>query len=119
MGLFGGGSEARKKAKMYAKLEKNLGKKLDDVNMHYTDAETGLNQIHNSLADGPGEAEGKIITDFISKEGVWSSEYRKILMAMQNAKIVLLTRKTEAASLKTYWEMRAELEEARGENENV
>ncbi|MDE6405237.1 MAG: hypothetical protein K2M20_06270 [Lachnospiraceae bacterium] len=118
MGLFGGGSEARKKAKMYGKLEKKLGEKLNDANMYYSDGETGLNQVHTSLADGPGEAEGRIFTDFISKEGVWNGEYRKILMAMQNAKIILATRKAEAASLKAYWEMQAELEEARGVSEN-
>lgn len=113
-GLFGGGSEARQKAKMYEKLEKTLGEKLDIVNTYYTNAETMLNAAHDSLTNGPGEAQGKIITDFISKENVWKSEYKNILMAMQNAKTNLVMRKSEAAQLKTYWQMQADLEEQRG-----
>lgn len=114
MGLFGGSSEARQKAKMYEKLEKKLGQKLNDVEMYYTDAETGLNEIHNSLKGGPGDAQGNIKTDFIDKEGVWNGEYQKILMAMQNAKRMLSQRKQEAGWRKAYWEMQAELEEMKG-----
>lgn len=110
MGLLGGGSEAKKKAKMYAKLEKKLENKLNDVNMYFTDAETGLNEVHNSLTNGPGEAKGNIKTDFVDKAEVWYGEYKNILMAMQNAKMILSIRKTEAAELKTYWEMQADLE---------
>lgn len=116
MGLFGGSSEARKKANMYAKLEKKLGEKLNDVTMYYSDAETGLNEIHSSLTGGPGAAEGRIMTDFTDKEGVWSGEYRKILMAMQNAKMTLSQRKQEAGWRRAYWEMQAELEEMKGVN---
>lgn len=113
--LFGGCSEARKKAEKYEKLEKKLGEKLDEVNSKYNDAENGLKGIHSQLTDGPGEAEGKIMTDFTDKEGVWSGEYRKILSMMQLAKMKLVFRKDEARMKKEYWESRAELEEMEGE----
>lgn len=116
MGLFGGSSEARQKAKRYEKLEKKLGQKLNDVEMYYTDAETGLSEIYNSLKGGPGDAEGNIMTDLIDKVGVWNTEYQKILTAMQNAKMTLSLRKQEAGWWKVYWEMQAELEEMKGVN---
>lgn len=109
-----GGSEARQKAKKYEKLEKTLGEKLDIVNTDYTTAETILNAVHDSLTNGPGEAQGNIMTDFTGKENVWKSEYKNILMAMQNAKANLVMRKSEVTQLKIYWQMQADLEEMRG-----
>lgn len=113
-GLFGGGSEARRKAKMYEEVEKKLGKKLNEINQYYSDVDTALNEVHNSLTDGPGDAEGNIMTDFTDKEGVWSREYTQILTAMQSAIMTLSLRKAEAGQLKTYWEMQAEIEEMKG-----
>ncbi len=113
-GLFGWGSEARQKAKKYEELEKVLGEKLDKINEYYSDAETALNEVHNSLTGGPGEAEGIIMTDFTTKESFWSGEYKSALMAMQNAIMILSQRKAEAGERKTYWEMQAEIEERKG-----
>ncbi|MDE6748383.1 MAG: hypothetical protein K2K21_04875 [Lachnospiraceae bacterium] len=113
-GWFGWGSEARQKARKYEALEKVLGEKLDKANEYYSDAETALNEVHNSLTGGPGEAEGNIMTDFTDKESSWSGEYKSALMAMQNAIKILSQRKAEAGELKTYWEMQAEIEETKG-----
>ena len=113
-GWFGGGSEARQKAKKYEALEKVLGEKLDKINEYYSDAETALNEVHNSLTGGPGEAEGKIMTDFTAKESSWSGEYKSALMAMHNAIMTLSQRKAEAGARKTYWENQAAIEEAKG-----
>lgn len=110
-GVFGSASDARRKAEMYEKLEKFLGEKLDEVSEYYSTAETALSEVHNTLANGPGEAEGKIMTDFTSKEGVWNGERTQILMAMQNAKTTLSLRKSEAGQQKVFWEMMAEREE--------
>ena len=113
-GLFGWGSEARQKARKYEALEKVLDKKLNEINQEYSNAETALNETHNSLTGGPGEAEGKIMTDFTEKESLWSGEYKSALMAMQNAIMILSLRKAEAGERKTYWEMQAAIEEEKG-----
>ena len=113
-GWFGGGSEARQKAKKYEALEKVLGEKLDKVNEYYSDAETALDETHNSLTSGPGEAEGNIMTDFTEKENFWNGEYKAVLMAMQNAKMALSRRIAEAGAWKAYWERQAEIEEMKG-----
>lgn len=109
--LFGGKSEAKKKAEMYEKLETKLGEKMDEISEYYTTAETTLNEIHDSLANGSGEAEGNIMTDFANKEEVWNGEYKQILTAMQSAMTTLSLRKSAAGQLKAYWEMQAEIEE--------
>ncbi|MCM1040673.1 MAG: hypothetical protein NC314_04335 [Roseburia sp.] len=110
-GVFGSASAARQKAKMYEALEQKLGEKLDEVTQYYSNAETAMDDIHDSLANGSGEAEGNIMTDFTDKEGVWNREYKQILMAMQSAATTLSLRKSEAGQLKTFWEMLAEREE--------
>ena len=53
---------------MYKELEEKLGEKLDEVTSYYSMAREGLEGWHDSLANGPGEAQGKIVTDFINKE---------------------------------------------------
>lgn len=110
-GVFGSAGEARQKAKMYEELEQKLGEKMDEITQYYSTAETSLDDIHNSLANGPGEAEGNIMTDFTDKEGVWNKEYKGILMAMQAAITALSLRRSEAGQLKTFWEMMAAREE--------
>ncbi|MCI9465018.1 MAG: hypothetical protein HFI48_14225 [Lachnospiraceae bacterium] len=116
---MGNASAAREKANMYKELEEKLGEKLDEVTSYYSMAREGLEGWHDSLANGPGEAQGKIVTDFINKEAVWKGEYEGILSAMKNTMITLVLRKTEAGQLKTYWEMQAEIEEMKERNANV
>lgn len=115
---MGNASAAREKANMYRELEQKLEEKLDEVTSYYSAAREGLNGWHDSLADGPGEAEGKLMTDFTDKEAVWKSEYEQILLEMKNTMITLVVRKTEAGQLKVYWEMQAEIEEMKEMSEN-
>lgn len=118
MGLIGGGSDAKRKVKMFKKLIEKLDKVLNNFNEQYTQVSTGLQEVHSKLTDGPGEAEGKIITDFTEKEGDWNREYSDILTNMQLAKGTLLMRKNEAVMWKSYWENQVRMEEMRGANFN-
>lgn len=105
---------AREMANKYKELEKKLEEKLNEFNGYYTQAATELNETHSCLTVEADDAEGRIKTDFINKEGIWNSEYKNILIEMQYAKIRLSLRKDEARSKKIYWETKAEIEEMEG-----
>lgn len=112
------GGSAKDNVKKYEKLIKKLEKASKTVDDYYGQVSTGLQEVHSHLTSGPGEAEGKIITDFTEKEGDWNREYSDILTNMQLAKGTLLMRKNEAVMWKSYWENQVRMEEMRGANFN-
>jgi len=116
--LFGGGSEAKRKVDMYEKLIEKLEEALRKFSEYYTQASTQLKEVHGQLTGGPGEAEGKIMTDFTDQEGVWKREYETILIKMQLAKSAMEMRKSEAEMWKEHWENQVKLEEMKGANLN-
>lgn len=115
-GWFGGGSEARQKAKMYAELETFLESKEAEISSLYHDIADTFNKADERFTNGPGEAEGKILTDFETKEAVWRGKYQKILLNMKNGLGTVRIKKATAGQLKAQWERKAELEEMK---ENV
>lgn len=102
---------AREMARMYEKLAETLSGKHGDIMGYYVNLSNGLESVNSNLTDGPGEAEGKILTDFLEKEAEWRGKYQTILMRIQNGLATLGMRISSAKSLANYWKMQAEIEE--------
>ena len=115
MGLFGGlfgNSEARQKAKKYAKLVKVLEKKIVETEGAVNDAERGLKSIHTAFQKNPDTAEGKIKDTFdMQEENVWQPHYAEIINNMEAGLVGLRLKKISAEQLEIYWNMQAEIEE--------
>lgn len=102
---------AREKAQMYAELEKLLESKESEISSLYNCAVDTFDEADKRFTDGPGDAEGKILTDFLTKEAIWRGRYQVILMSISNGLGSLRIKKATAGQLKALWERKAELEE--------
>lgn len=102
---------AREMAQMYAELEKELEGKEGEINSLYQYLADAFDSADKRFTDGPGEAEGKILTDFLTKEAIWRGRYQVILMSISNGLGSLRIKIATAGQLKALWERKAELEE--------
>lgn len=109
-----GGSGARQKAKMYAKVEKELGEYINKLEALLDTAKELREQQSDTYVNGCGTAEGRILTGFRSAVNTWNGRYNHIMMNMTNGLNMLRLRKVEAAQKKEYYEMQAQMEEMSG-----
>lgn len=109
--LGGGGSGARKMAKMYADVEEKLGVKISELKGNLETAENFRSQKYNNYLNGGGTAEVKILEDFENAVAVWNNKYNSMLMYMNNGLTVLGIRQSQARQLKEYYNTMADMEE--------
>lgn len=111
MGLFGKASAARAKARKYGEVVNYLAEQISMLEANLGEVKAMLEMADNNFVSGGGEAEGKILTTFIQKEGVWSAGYKEIIMSIETGLGILKIRKQEAAMKKAEWKAQAALEE--------
>lgn len=109
---LGGGSEARQKAKMYEKVEKELNEKIVEIQGQLTNVEDALNLDYNTLSTG-GDAEGQLKSEYDHQLETWQSRCLRIVTQMRNGLANARNMKSSVCQLKEYWTMRAEMEEMR------
>ena len=80
---LGGGSEARQKAKMYEKVEKELNEKIVEIQGQLTNVEDALNLDYNTLSTG-GDAEGQLKSEYDHQLETWQSRCLRIVTQMRN-----------------------------------
>lgn len=106
-----GGSEAREKAEMYAKAEKDLSEKISELKGHFETAETYKREKYNTFLNGAGSAEGLILDDFESAVIRWGNKFDNLMMYMRSMLVVVESRRAQARQLKEYYEAMAAAEE--------
>lgn len=111
MGLFGGKSEASKKAEMYEKLANALEEKSGKIESAISEQENVLSSCHTTFTASPDSAEGLIIDTLELHEEVWKGKYERIITNMRSGVQVIAYRKAAARQLSADWKRVAEMEE--------
>lgn len=109
--LGDGGSEAKKMAKMYAKVEQELGEQIEQLEADIKDVEDLCKQQYDIYMSGEGTAGEKILIDFENAVNVWHNRFNNLSTYIKNELLVVRMRRTTAAKLKSQYEEQARMEE--------